>query len=194
MLARTLPTIVLLLVAATAGCLTPSDTTTDAPTTATPIGTIGNCPDGIERLDATVTNGSVPARDAGFAIEGNRTTLQRGDTLQVTLRNVADNPRGTGTGRMIVLQRNVDDEWTTVLGAREGRTGWNATLVMHEPGEGYTWNVTLDDDGLTEWGYELCSSLPPGDYRIVYHGLVKPGGFDDRIPDPAVAVEFRIVA
>ncbi|WP_136689310.1 hypothetical protein [Halorhabdus amylolytica] len=190
---RYLLTIALLLAAATAGCLAATDTTTETPA-APSIEPVGACPADVERLDVGVTDGSLPARDAGFAIDADRTTLQRGAPLQVTLRNVADEPRGTGTERMIVLQRHVDGEWRTVLGAREGRAGWNATLVMHDPGEGYTWNVTLDEAGLSRWGYAPCGSLPPGEYRFVYHGLVEPGQFDDEIPDPVVAVEFRVVA
>jgi hypothetical protein len=194
MLEKSLPVVALLVVVTTSGCLGIVDSTGTTPAETTPTERITDCTGDLQRLDANVTTDSLPQQDANFTIEANRTTLTRGDSLEVTLRNVDDERHGTGTERMFVLQRHVDGEWQTVLGAQEGQTGWNATLVIHDPGEGYTWNVPLGDDGFSEWGYEPCGSLSPGEYRFVYHGLVEPGEYDSAIPDPSVAVAFEIVA
>lgn len=191
---RTLAVIALLAVVATAGCLGVVDSNPASPAETTPVDTVGECPADVERLDAGITDGSLPSQDAGFAIDADRHSVSRGDELTVTLANTAEASWGTGTERRFVLQRHVDGEWTTVLGARDGRAGWNATLVMHEPGDGYTWTLTLDEDGFTEWGYEPCGSLPPDEYRFVYHGLAETGTFESEIPDPAVAVDFEIRA
>ncbi|QGN07507.1 hypothetical protein Hrd1104_09440 [Halorhabdus sp. CBA1104] len=190
---RLLAVIGLLAVVTTAGCLGLVDSGGSSPTDSPATERIADCAGDLERLDVGVTASSLPQQDANFTIEANGTTLQRGDSLEIALRNVDDESHGTGTERMFVLQRHVDGKWQTVLGAQEGRTGWNATLVTHDPGTGYTWNVRLADDGFSEWGYEPCTSMPPGEYRFVYHGLVEPGTYDDEIPDPSVAVEFTIV-
>ncbi|CCQ33238.1 membrane lipoprotein [Halorhabdus tiamatea SARL4B] len=188
---RDLLSLTLLLTVGTAGCLGAMDAPSPTPAGTTPVETVGECPEDIERLDAGVTNGSLPSQDAGFAIEADRRTVSRGGELTVTLENTAEASRGTGTERMFVLQRHVG-KWTTVLGARDGRTGWNATLVTHDPGEGYAWTISLDDEGFAEWGYEPCGSLPAGEYRFVYHGFVEPGEFETEIPEPSIAVAFRI--
>jgi len=189
---RYLLSLTLLLAVGTAGCLGAMDAPSATPAGTTPVEAVGECPEDIERLDAGVTTGSLPSQDAGFAIEADRNSVPRGDELTVTLENTAEASRRTGTERRFVLQRHVDGEWTTVLGARDGRAGWNATLVMHEPGDGYTWTIGLDDEGFGEWGYEPCGSLPAGEYRSVYHSLVEPGEFETEIPDPSVAVEFTL--
>lgn len=189
---RYLLSLTLLLAVGTAGCLGAMDAPSATPAGTTPVETVGECPEDIERLDSGVTNGSLPSQDAGFVIEADRRTVSRGDELTVTLENTAEASRGTGTERMFVLQRHVDGKWKTVLGARDGRAGWNATLVMHDPGEGYTWTIKLEDEGFGEWGYEPCGSLPADEYRFVYHGLVEPGDFESAVPDPSVAVEFSL--
>ncbi|WP_181685866.1 immunoglobulin-like domain-containing protein [Halorhabdus salina] len=185
--------IAIALVVTTAGCLGVVDSSGSPSAETTTTDRITDCTGDLERLDIGITTDFLPQQDANFTIEANRTTLTRGDSLEITLRNVDDESHGTGTERMFVLQRYVDGEWQTVLGAQEGRTGWNATLVTHEPGSGYTWTVRLTDNGFSEWGYEPCTSMPPGEYRFVYHGLVESGTYDGEIPDPSVAVEFRIV-
>lgn len=180
----------------TRGCLGAGGTPSSTPS---PAGadTTEACSNDMQRLDADVRTGELPEQDADFEITTNRTQVSTGETITVHIRTVADAPRGTGTEQRFVLQRQVDGEWTTVLGARPGRAGWNATLVMHEPGEGFTWTVGLHEDGFGEWGYEPCGSLPAGEYRFVYHALVESGEFEvengSSIPDPAVAAEFTLV-
>ncbi|MFB6128618.1 MAG: hypothetical protein ABEJ47_02535 [Halorhabdus sp.] len=196
---RTLAVIALLVVVPSAGCLGVVDSAT-SPTGTPPVETVAACAGDLERLDADGTNGSLPDRNAGFAIDVTRTTVSRGGELQITLENVADEPRGTGPSRMFVLQRHVGDEWRTVLGTPTGRAGWNATLLIHEPGEGFTWNLTASVSGFSTRGYEVCGALPADEYRFVYFGLVETGT-DGRLDSPAgdtfvgpsVAVRFRLV-
>ena len=188
------PLVIALVVSlALAGCIgVPASN--EAPSTSTDSAdTPEACPDDVERLDPGVETGSLPERDAGFAISADRTTVERGEQLGVTLENVDDEPRATGTERLFVLQRHVDGQWETVIGAPEDHRGWNATLIVHDPGNGYDWTATMSADAFSTGGYEVCGSLPPGEYRFVYHALTEPGEYDDTIPDPSVAVEFTLV-
>lgn len=175
-----------------AGCVGVTGPNEGTSPSAHPTDTLGACPDDLDRLDADTETGPLPEQDAGFVIDADQTTVSRGDPIEITLENVDDEPRGTGTERLFVLQRHVDGQWQTVTGAPEGRTGWNATLVVHDPGDGYTWTVTMSEDAFSTGGYDVCGSLLPGEYRFVYHGLVEPGEYEDTIPDPSVAVEFML--
>lgn len=64
---------------------------------------------------------------------------------------------------------------------REGRTGFNATAVVHEPGTGFEWSFRASAVGFSAGKYVVCDRLASGEYRFVY-GRERP-----------VAVTFEVV-
>lgn len=176
----------------TAGCLAGTspvdDGASNAPADPAPI---GPCPDGVERVDVEEVGGDLPAAAENFQLTANRTDLQRGETVRISLRNIDDERHYTGTRHRYVVQRRGPDGWRTVVGWEDGRGGWNATAVSHEPGSSWTWNLTAAEGAVTGDRYRLCGSLPAGTYRFVFLGVVEYSSSGE-VTQPPIAVEFRL--
>lgn len=125
-------------------------------------------------------DGTLPERAGGFEITANRSVVLRGEPIEFTLRNVAVEDRYSGTKAKYVLQRRTVDEWETVTLLREPHLGFNATAIVHEPGEGFEWTFEASAHGFTDGKYAVCQQLQPGEYRFVY------------VDDSPVAVRFEV--
>lgn len=172
--------LVLLLMILGAGCIGGSPQA-DAPTTSS---------DGFERPAACsgnetspgfdLPNGTLPKRAGGFELGANRSVVPRGEPIGFTLRNVGIERRYSGTKAKYLLQRRSGDDWETVTLLREPHLGFNATAIVHEPGEGFEWSFEASAHGLTDGKYAVCQQLQSGEYRFVY------------VDDSPVAVRFEV--
>lgn len=181
----------ILLLLVCSGCLAgmPTDATPTAPTPATPTTDVN--PRTVESPAQCVGNETVPgfgpsndsvlSTAGGFELSANRSIVARGAPIAFTLENVAGDDRWTGTPAKYVLQRRGESGWTTVTLFREGRTGFNGTAVVHEPGTGFEWSFRASAGGFSTGKYVVCDRLGTGEYRFVY-GWERP-----------VAVSFEIV-
>ncbi|QLH77480.1 hypothetical protein HZS55_09310 [Halosimplex rubrum] len=97
------------------------------------------------------------------------------------MTNVATERESTGTRHRYALQRRTDGAWRTVTLFPGGRTGFNATAVFHDPGEGFEWSVRASATGFSAGKFVVCERLAVGEYRFVYDGA------------PALAVRFEVV-
>lgn len=117
----------------------------------------------------------------GFALDATRD----GETVTVRLRNGTEEGLHTGNRWKYALQY-LDDEWLHRLWVAENY-GWTDEAIGHAPGEGFTWEFTLDREGLSQGPYRVCTAIRPGQYRFVYFGIV-----DDDDRDYALVAEFEL--
>lgn len=113
--------------------------------------------------------------------------FDRGDEMRVTMWNVADQMQYTGNRHKYSLQVQTSDGWQDVRGSTEGKPlEYTDEAIMHRPGEGFTWEFVMTEDGVIEEGHvhddrlEVCPDLQPARYRFVFHEV---GG-------EALSVEF----
>jgi hypothetical protein len=112
---------------------------------------------------------------AGFELVLNSRDIGIGDTLEVTLRNVSDEEKGTGVKSKYDIQYRADTGWHSIFGT-DGPAPWPAVLLNHEPGDGFQWTRSFTEDGLSDGNdggmYFVCNQLDPGLYRFVYWNIV----------------------
>lgn len=129
-----------------------------------------------------------------LALDGR--TISYGSTVRIALRNRTSEPRETGPKEAFSLQRDTDTGWQDVRGTTdepaderfEGNT--DETETVHTPGEGFVWDLTLEESELVDPAstesspsLSVCPPLGTGTYRFVYWG----------IPEGALAEEFTVV-
>lgn len=175
------------------GCLQAAPAANERPQDLSDPPPVEPCPDGVDRLSVGVDDGALPSENAAFRLTASDEVVRRGETVEFSLRNVADERRHTGTQALYLLQRRGPDGWRTVLGVPPERRGWNATALSHPPGQGFDWTITMSEPGLSSGRYVPCGSLPPGEYRFVYFGVSDPDA-TGAVGETAVATRFRLVA
>jgi hypothetical protein len=110
-----------------------------------------------------------------------------GDTLNVSLTNVADEPVETGNSAKYNLQVLTGDGWQDLRVGTEG-FAYTDEPVAHGPGEGFDWSLELTEEGIIEASphgdAEVCPELQSGRHRLAYFG----------VDEGAVAVGFDLEA
>ncbi|ELZ20202.1 hypothetical protein C475_20552 [Halosimplex carlsbadense 2-9-1] len=156
-------------VAAVSGCLGvasgPERGPADPRTVASPSACSGD-----ETTPGVGPAGALPASAGGFELTANRSVVERGEPIAFELTNVADDRQTTGTRHRYALQRRVGGGWRTVTLFPSGRSGFNATALRHDPGEGIEWLFRASAAGFSTGKFVVCERLPAGDYRFVYDG------------------------
>lgn len=173
------------------GTIPPSDTpatsstdttqTTDTPSTSTPrqngrASPAPSCRDGYSSLDpGWVVEGPGPLGGFDLTLEPN--SIAHGDTITATLENVTDEQQTTGYRKKYDIQYHGERGWHTIFGTEEEtRAVWHDIGITHQPGEGFTWELTVTQDGLSgaidgKPTYHVCMPLKAGTYRFVYWGV-----------------------
>lgn len=111
----------------------------------------------------------------GFDLTLDSRELAIGDTLTATLTNVTDEKQSTGNKKKYDIQYRAAEGWHSIFGT-EGMAAWTDEGVGHSPGEGFTWTLTITQEGLSEAvdhgpDYYVCTPLDPGAYRFVFWGI-----------------------
>lgn len=102
--------------------------------------------------------------------------VEFGDSVTVTLTNISDERDMTGNKYKYNVEAYTDDGWREVRVSRRGTPqAYHDIGITHEPGEGFTWEFTIREDGLAgapvhDSSIETCPDLEPGRYRFVYWG------------------------
>lgn len=127
-----------------------------------------------------------------LAVETDEAAYERGDSLAVTLRNVSDGEVVTGNRHKYALQVLTTAGWQDVRGTTDGPVGDTDEGVVHAPGEGFEWTITLTPGGVVADHpladrLTVCPGLPAGRYRFLYWGVTE-GDVD------AVAAQFDLRA
>jgi hypothetical protein len=118
-----------------------------------------------------------------LAMRADSPVYERGDTVRVTMRNVAEQTVETGNEHKYNLQAYTEDGWQDVRGG-DGPFAYTDIAVGHAPGEGFEWSFEFTESGVAEsepHEFEVCPGLPSGRYRFAYFGVIGDG---------ALAVEF----
>ena len=176
---RRLAVIAVLALAVLSGCLssvTGSGDETMGPQT---IETPSECQSG-ETTSYFDYPSDLPSQASGFELSASKGSVNSGESIEFELTNIANERKTTGTRHRYALQRHVADRWETVTRFREGRSGFNATAVPHEPGTGFMWSFRMSASGFSEGKFVVCEQLPAGEYRFIYEA------------PPALAVEFTL--
>lgn len=127
-----------------------------------------------------ISNETLPSSVEGFDLTVNRTTAEKGERITFELTNTADKTQYTGTKERYIVQRQVQDGWETITLFQSPYSGYNATAIPHESGQGFTWSFRATAAGFSSGKYVVCDDLQPGEYRFVYAG------------DRELAVQFTI--
>lgn len=108
----------------------------------------------------------------GFTMSVDPAEVQHGERLTVRMENASDEEQLSGNRRKFTIHRRVDGEWQSVYTEGE-HSEWNDIGIQHEPGEGFTWELSVSQDGFSEAPnrLEACAAVEPGDYRFVYWGV-----------------------
>lgn len=156
------------------------------------LGTASSCRSGRRRIDGewTVERGPL----GGFSLTLPTGSVDRGGQLTARLRNVTDGTHYTGNRFKYDVQRQAEAGWRSLFHVPE-TSYWTAEAIGHEPGTGFTWDLTVTRDGLerTEEGqpeYFVCEPLETGRYRFLYWGIssAQDGGGQTR----ALGANFRV--
>jgi predicted secreted protein len=131
----------------------------------------------------------------GFTLSVSEQSVPLGGRLTVRLRNRTDELRHTGIKADYDIQRAQETGWQSIL--RYGNGGWESLAIGHEPGDGYRWELTWTQDGLSRLredrerplgpDYHVCVPLEPGAYRFIYFGISVRSG-----TDYALGVHFTV--
>jgi hypothetical protein len=114
-----------------------------------------------------------------------------------TLRDVAEEELRTGNKKKYDIQYRGEEGWHSIFGT-DGIAPWTDEAVPHQPGEGFRWELTFTQDGLSEAvdhgpAYFVCNPLEPGTYRFVYWGVTpERERQEDFETDYALGVPFTV--
>ena len=147
---------------------------------------------GVDRHDqrfdeADLQWGEYPgAASPRLALRVDDLAYRHGDTLNVSLTNVADQPVETGNSAKYNLQVRTEDGWEDVRVTDGDGAAYTDEGVAHGPGEGFDWSIELSEEGIIEaaahGSAEVCPALASGRFRFAYFGVA----------DGAVAVAFDL--
>lgn len=121
-----------------------------------------------------------------FAMRVDALTVERGDTVTLTMTNVGADEGHTGNEFKYNLQVRTAAGWQDVRGASDGgMLGYTDEALVHQPGEGFEWTLQMTEDGVLDGHVHedrltVCPGLPTGRYRFVFW-------------EPSVAVAFDLV-
>jgi len=148
--------------------------------------------EGFERHPQFVEEDAVALGENGrgegemFALRADDTRYAPGETVRISMTNLAVEEHVTGNRHKYNLQILTEGGWQDVRGATEReRFGYTDEGIAHAPGEGFEWALELTDGGVVPDDHQhagslaVCPSLQPGRYRFLYW-------------EPAVAVEFDV--
>ena len=113
-----------------------------------------------------------------------------GDTVYVTLTNVAGESVSTGNEHKYNLQVFTEDGWQDVRVVDADRDfAYTDEAVEHGPGGGFQWTFEFTEAGIADAAAQddarVCPDLASGRYRFAYFGVLGEG---------AVAVSFDLTA
>jgi hypothetical protein len=120
-----------------------------------------------------------------MALRVDQVGYARGSTVTVTMTNVGDEEQYTGNRHKYSLQVYTEDGWQDVRGWDGDPRGYTDEAIVHQPGEGFEWSLTLTEAGVLmdhahEESLTVCPGLPAGRYRFAFW-------------EPAVAVAFDLL-
>jgi hypothetical protein len=100
---------------------------------------------------------------------------RHGDTLNVSLTNVAEQPVETGNSATYNLQVRTETGWEDVRVTGGDGFAYTDESVAHGPGEGFDWSIELSEAGIIEasatGNAEVCPDLQSGRYRFAFFAV-----------------------
>lgn len=113
---------------------------------------------------------------AALALRVDDLRYEHGETLNVSLTNVADQPVETGNSSTYNLQVRTAAGWEDVRVIDDGASfDYTDEAVSHGPGEGFDWSIELTETGVIEASAtgdaRVCPDLRSGRYRLAYFGV-----------------------
>lgn len=159
-----------------------------------------NCPHGYRSIEPWwVVVGPGPL--GGFELDLDQQSYERGEKLVAELRNVTDTERLSGAQTKYDIQFKAAHGWQTVIGVPEdGHYPWPAIGIAHQPGEGFTWQINLTQEGISgdsdpAESYRACGPMAPGTYRFIYWGITSEREREEDFEtDYALGVPFTLQA
>lgn len=152
------------------------------------------CDANYERV--AVERGSVTDELDGLVLGSNATSVQPGAEVQFTLTNESPEANESGNRSKYDVQRRSDGDWRSIFWepADDG-VGYSDELVSHSPGEGFTWEFTMDPVLLStdvrhgDGHRKVCDPLQPGSYRFVFFGKT---AYDEEGPETVLGTRFDV--
>lgn len=187
------------------GCISPANS---APDTASPSETNTSTPDPSTSMPTTsgqctpeydrVGNdyGEITDELEGMVLTQSTATVQQGEGITFSLTNETDERKSTGNRSKYDIQHRIDGKWRSIFWwAPEPTPGIHDDGVYQPPGEGFSWSFTMNQEGLSHeiqngtGRRTVCSSIQPGSYRFVYHGV---GGLRGENQETVLGTQFNV--
>lgn len=156
-----------------------------------------SCPNGITPLEPWwVVEGPGPL--GGFDLSIRAREISIGGTLSATLTNITNEEKSTGNKQKYDIQYQTESGWETIFGIDQETAMYTSEGITHQPGEGFSWNLTFTRSGLTdavnqEPMYSVCAPLESGTYRFVYWGITTEQEVrDDYETDYGIGIAFSV--
>jgi len=109
-----------------------------------------------------------------FGLRVDTLTVERGDTVMITLTNISGTEQKTANPGKSDLDIYTEAGWQDPRGWEDGQPKpVTDDLVSFEPGESHKWEFEMTEDGIVEGdyhdaadGFVTCPELPIGRYRF----------------------------
>lgn len=115
-----------------------------------------------------------PAVDSTDADADEALAFERGDDVEIVLRNVSNRLAHVGNAAKYNFEVRTTEGWQDVRGLADGDGyGYTDEGISHVPGEGVEWSFTFDEagvvgDSMQAGELSVCPDLPAGRYRFRY--------------------------
>lgn len=153
-----------------------------------------SCTAGKERFDEYSIPQAAYGELDGFSLATNDDSVQRGDTLTVTLTNQTGAEQTTSVEYYYDIHHQQNEKWASVFWKNEDATvGVEDKGVNHGPGEGFAWEVATTRDGFAHrkegTPLSVCAPIDAGTYRFVFLGVAT---YRDSDVETVLATRFTV--
>lgn len=119
-------------------------------------------------------NGVCYDRCDGFTLKSSKNEYHTGERARFKILNNSNNIANTGSKNKYDIQKKNGQDWQSIY--ETNNWVWTYVGIPHSPGEGFTWELKLDDSSLDRGVNEshslrVCEPISPGKYRFVFFGL-----------------------
>ncbi|WP_247731216.1 hypothetical protein [Halovivax limisalsi] len=113
-----------------------------------------------------------PAVDSSDADADDALAFERGDAVEIVLRNVSNRELHAGNAAKYNFEVQTAAGWQDVRGVADGDGfGYTDEAYAHQPGDGYEWSFAFDESGVVADSVRagelsVCPDLQTGRYRF----------------------------
>ena len=124
-----------------------------------------------------------------FSLRADGVSFEYGERVSISLTYTGSETGTTGNKHTYNVELYTGTGWQEVRGTSGEAIGYSDEAVTHDPGDGFTWEIELTEEGISEASIHggklrVCPRLTSGRYRFVHPGPVEDGAL-------AIAFDLR---